>query len=224
MKIDYPCRKRCHKACIYRKKKDGHLICTRGDSYPDIKIKDIEKYYYCPVDADYYNHQDVYFSEILTNKGLLRLSIISGEPLWVAPAFEKYLSWLRRKRSSVLVLSLPVNVVNLPLYDYHLLSDSIYAEFLLSPSELEAIERIKGTHYEALLPTLPDELREILTIKERRRKWGEPPEEDEKRMMEKYDAWESSHWIGHIVGSFWKSGKISRDDYLSIRNHFDNWE
>ena len=183
MEIDYPSRKRCHKACIYRKKKDGYLICTRADSYPDIKIKDIEKYYYCPVDADYYNHQDVYFSEILTNKGLLRLSIISGEPLWVAPAFKKYLSWLRRKRSSVLVLSLPVNAVNLPLYDYHLLTDSIYAEFLLSPSELEAIDRIKDTHYEALLPTLPDELREILTIKERRRKWGEPPEEDEKRMM-----------------------------------------
>lgn len=225
-KPDYPAgNTHCHPACIYRKKRNGRLICTNKETHYEDRIADINRYGYCPIDADYFNHQDTYYSEILTEKGLVRLALYAGEPLWIPPAFEIYLSWLKKKRKSITVLKMPSNTCEMGLYNRHLITDMIFAEFLLDEEQLEKIETLKQRYYESILERVPDELKNILTIKERRRRWEEKPTEDELPMIEKYgNFWDSTYWLGHIVGDFYKSGKLSRDEYLTIRNHFDDWE
>ena len=196
----------CHPACEYRKRKaDGRMHCLNDDSSVDI-IDENANYDLCPLPIDYYSHMERFYAEILTDKGLIRLRIISGEPLYVMPALEKYIKWLKKRRKSVQIWSIPTleRERKVKVED---LTDAVYAEFLLSKKEKEAIDILIEEYYLLFEKTLPERLKLLSMYYRHENVPLENPGDSFFSWFGPY--WDSEAGLTHILSSALREGEIS---------------
>lgn len=228
----------CHPSCIYRRLIRGRgLICTSPDFYNDKIVKISGKYpEYCPLPLDYYNHMDVYYAELRTERGLLRLRIITAEPELVAPAFREYMKWLHCRRRNVYAAKSPVNEYELKEYvDRHVLTDAIYAEFIIPEETTKRIREKSKAEYPAFESTLPDKIRSASENfrKTMEKRWAfirSLPNDRSSYTAKQTEMLRTTliDWNNaetELTRALHEEKKsISRDDWLRIRNYFWGWE
>ena len=232
MKEEAPICYTCHPSCAYRKLIHGKgIICTCEDSGITDKIINAE-FGECPLPIDHFNHMDAFYGILRTEKGLVGLCIISGEPLMVIPAFRAYACWLRKRRRNVSVWKSPYNITY--PREEPFITDVIYAELILGKEISNYIMELARDLYPSFEKTLPGELKALSqtvrsTYSEMWKMRTTDSIHDEKPDVIKEFNRLSGIWYDakrdllHKAYAASKDGKISRIDFLRIRNYFEGW-
>ena len=230
MRYEHPATFPCSQACIYRKFIPGSgIYCANEDAEAEKLTDDL--LITCPTGRDYYDHMDVFYTTLRTERGFYGLIIISGEPLMVEPALSCYMLWLRKRRRNVAIWKPPVNITDSD--EKYIVTDCVYAEFLLGRKCARTIRHVARDLYPLFEKELPEELRklsetaiEARTAMEKCRDSGlirtEAEREEYRRLCnERFDTENAL-----IEAAYWalKEKRILRDSFLRIRNRFRGWE
>ena len=211
----------CHPACVYRKLiRSKGMKCINDDSEADMLT---EKYIVCPISRDYYYHMDTFHVVIRTERGFIGLDIISGEPLMVGPALSAYINWLRNRRRSISIWRSPQNTED--LQEKRTVTDIIYAEFILGYKASKAIKQLAKETYPLFEKTLPDDLRNLSeTAISKRNDYFKANSDDEKFFLSDEMIRAENLLIENTYTAYYADNRISRYEFLRIRNRFRGWE
>ena len=232
MKEEAPICYACHPSCAYRKLIHGKgIICTCEDSGIADKIINAE-FGECPLPIDHFNHMDAFYGILRTEKGLVGLCIISGEPLMVMPAFRAYAFWLKKRRRNVSVWKSPYNITY--PHEEPFITDVIYAELILGRKVSNYIMELAKDLYPSFETMLPEELKELSeTVRSTRSAMWKMRTtysiHDEKpEVIKEFNRLASKNFNTQkdLVSKAHKAsndGTISRIDFLRIRNYFEGW-
>ena len=226
MKFEQPMPFECHPSCVYRKLVRGKgMMCTNDDAEAGMLAEGVLA---CPVGKDYFDHMDVFHAVIRTERGFVGLNVISGEPMMVEPAIMKYMEWLRTRRRSASLWKAPLNIEDMA--DERTVTDAIYAEFILGRSASKMIRRLAKAAYTVFEKTLPDDLRRLSEkARESRASYyakvrnqedtqdGRLALAEDVLLMEK-ELIEKAYW------AWYKDRRITRTDFMKVRNQFKGWE
>ena len=216
----------CHPSCVYRKFVRGKgMKCINDDSEADMLT---EGGIVCPVGRDYFEHMDVFYAILRTERGFVGLNVISGEPMMVEPAIMEYMEWLRTRRKSASLWKAPQNIED--MIEERMVTDVIYAEFILGRDASRMIRKLAKEAYPAFEKILPDDLRKLSekTRKGRASYYAKVRNQEDTqdgRLAFAQDVLLMEHEI--IDKAYWawyRDRWITRTDFMKIRNYFRGWE
>ena len=235
----------CHPACPYRKLKRGKgIFCTSQEAecsfIPHDTSPEWDGFFCCPTFADYWNHMSCFYTELRTERELIRLRIVSGEAMLVYPTLWKYMDWLHKRRRSVRIVREPVNERDLDYYiSHHDVDEAIYSELFLEDEAIREIKEAVHGLYPIVEAQLPEELREASLRKRKaveeyrqfryadRHKPTEAEEAEITRLRREYNY--SEFDLKDAYDKAWhewekSENKLPVDMLYAVRNYFWGWQ
>ena len=226
MKFEQPMPFKCHPSCVYRRLVKGKgMMCTNDDSEADMLT---EEDIVCPVGRDYFEHMDVFYAILRTERGFVGLNVISGEPMMVEPAIMEYMEWLRTRRRSVSLWKAPQNIKD--MIEKRTVTDVVYAEFILGRDASRMIRSLAKKAYPAFEKTLPADLRK-LSEKVRKGKASyyakvrnQEDTPDDRLAFAQNVLLMEHEFIDKAYWAWYRDRQITRTDFMKVRNQFKGWE